>query len=138
MIYLLDTNILAEPVRPAPDTQVMDHITRHSRELATSTINWHEMLFGLRRMPASRRRDSLQRYLFQTLQATLPILAYDEPAAHWHAEERARLSSIGKPPSFADAQIAAIAATQNLILVTRNIRDFEHFQGLEIENWFGE
>ena len=42
----------------------------------------------------------------------------------------------GLSPAFIDAQIAAIAASNRLILVTRNIDDFQHFAGLDIENWF--
>lgn len=52
----------------------------------------------------------------------------------WH--ERARLTALGKPPSYADGQIAAIASANNLILVTRNVSDYETFTGIEIENWF--
>jgi len=39
-------------------------------------------------------------------------------------------------PAFADGQIAAISATRELILVTNNLRDFQYFDGLAIENWF--
>jgi tRNA(fMet)-specific endonuclease VapC len=57
-------------------------------------------------------------------------------AAEWFAEERARLSQIGRPPSYPDGQIAAIAATNDLILVTRNTTDFADFIDLQVENWF--
>jgi len=66
----------------------------------------------------------------------IPILAYDEAAATWHGKESARLILHGKTAPFIDGQIAAIARTNNLILVTRNIADFRHFEGLEMENWF--
>ncbi len=66
------------------------------------------------------------------------ILPYDERAALWHAKERARLVSEGYMPSFVDGQIASIANVNDLILVTRNVSDFELFSGLEIENWHGE
>jgi len=64
------------------------------------------------------------------------IFPYTPEAARWLAIERARLIKIGLPPSYADGQIAAIAHTNNLILVTRNVPDFIHFDGLRIENWF--
>jgi tRNA(fMet)-specific endonuclease VapC len=35
-----------------------------------------------------------------------------------------------------DGQIAAIARVNHLILVTRNIIDFQNFSGIEVENWF--
>jgi tRNA(fMet)-specific endonuclease VapC len=64
------------------------------------------------------------------------ILPYDASAAAWHARERARLTRRGKRPAFVDGQIAAIAAVNDLVLVTRNLRDFSGFSGLEIESWF--
>ena len=66
---------------------------------------------------------------------TMPILPYDDRAAEWHAEERARLSLKGLTPSFVDGQIAAISVVNGLILVTRNIDDFKQFLRLKIENW---
>ncbi len=37
---------------------------------------------------------------------------------------------------FADGEIAAIAFTQNLILVTRNVDDFSMYAQLQVEDWF--
>ena len=52
------------------------------------------------------------------------------------ARERVRLERIGQTPSLADGMIAATTAANNLILVTRNTKDFERFDGLHVENWF--
>ncbi len=60
---------------------------------------------------------------------------YDDVAATWHAGERARLERAGKPRPFADGQIAAIAAVNELVLVTRNVKDFKSFRGLELTDW---
>ncbi len=65
-----------------------------------------------------------------------PVLPYDRPAASWHARERARLSSVGRRPAFADGQVAAVAVTHDLRLVTRNVDDFADFADLAVENWF--
>ena len=64
------------------------------------------------------------------------ILPYCNEAAGWHAKERARLTAIGQTPSFIDGQIAAVAYVNNLIMVTKNIADFQPFSGLIIENWY--
>lgn len=66
----------------------------------------------------------------------MPFLPYDTAAAEWFAQERARLSAIGKTPSYADRQIAAVAQVNNLIVVTNNVKDYADFQNLQIENWF--
>lgn len=102
--------------------------------MAIASVVWHELLFGCERLPASRKRRAIEDYLFEAV-ATLPILPYDEAAAQWHAAERARLVAGGKTPPFSDSQIAAIAKTNDLVLVTANRMHFELFEGLQIEDW---
>ena len=134
--YLLDTNILSEPVRKTPDAKVVRHIQEAADEIAIAATTWHELLFGVFRMPDSRRRTALEQYLLDTIPPEIPILPYDAQAAAWFAQERARLSKTGLPPSYPDGQIAAVAAANDLILVTRNVSDFVEFSDLKIENWF--
>ncbi len=133
--YLLDTNILSEPRRPHPSPTVMAKLREHQEALATASIVWHELLFGIERLPRSRRKDALRRYLLEVIHPTLPILPYDERAAAWHAKARADLARKGITPPFADGQIAATAAVNNLVLVTQNQKDYAHFEGLEVEAW---
>ena len=64
------------------------------------------------------------------------MLPFDLAAAQWHGRERARLMSIGRPTPVVDGQIAAIAAVNGLILVTRNTDDFAVYAGIDVENWF--
>jgi len=132
--FLLDTNILSEPIRPKPILHVLEKLEQHQNEIATATVVWHELLFGCQRLPVSSKRQKLEQYLYQTV-AKLPILPYTQEAAEWHAQERARLSLIGKIPPFVDGQIAAIAKVNDLIIVTANISDYQAFSGLIIENW---
>ena len=136
MKYLLDTNILSEPVRKSPNPGVVTHIQEAADTIAIAATTWHELLFGVLRMPASRRRASLEQYLFNTIRTEIPILPYDAKAAAWFAKERTRLSGIGLPPSYPDGQIAAVAATNDLILITRNVADFTQFSDMKVENWF--
>jgi tRNA(fMet)-specific endonuclease VapC len=133
--YLVDTNVLSEPVRKEPDAAVVGKLREHEGELATASIVWHEMIFGVRMLRPSRKRSAIERYLAEVIAPALPILSYDAAAAEWHGEQRARLSETGLTPAFADGQIAAIAAVQGLILVTDNVRDFEHFDDLRVERW---
>ena len=133
--YLLDTNVLSEPLRPVPHPKVIDRLRRHQDELATASIVWHELWFGCQRLPDSAKRQAIEDYLTHVIAPSLPILPYDERAAEWHAAERARLTQAGQTPSFADGQIAAIARTQELILVTFNRADYAGFQDLTIEDW---
>ena len=94
------------------------------------------MRHGLGRLPPGRRHEALTDYLERLLRQPIAVLAYDCDAAIWHAEQQVALNAQGRPTPYADGQIAAIATTNGLTLVTRNVADFEHFGGLVIENWF--
>lgn len=133
--YLLDTNIISEPLRPTPNQQVLEYLKRYENEIAIASVVWHELLYGSYRLPHSAKRSAIEQYLNEVIAPTIPILPYDTQAARRHAAERARLVSLGQTPAFADGQIAAIAQVNNLILVTANIADFSRFQDLQIENW---
>lgn len=136
-MYLLDTNILSEPLYERPDTGVMARLERYEGDLATATTAWHELLYGIYRLPLRKRR-CYEHYLRNGLPAAITILPYDAAAAAWHARERARLAALGKTPPFADGQIAAVAAVNKLVLVTRNLPDFAPFESLRLESWHGD
>ena len=135
MLYLLDTNVVSEPLRPEPSEGVVRKLRVHGEESAIPAPVWHELRFGCARLPPSRRRDTLERYLEDVVLASFPVLDYDHEAADWHARQRARLVAAGQTPPFVDGQIAAIAHVNDLILITSNDRDFEKFQGLRLERW---
>jgi tRNA(fMet)-specific endonuclease VapC len=135
--YLLDTNVLSEPFKKNPNPGVMRRLEEHWEEVATAAPVLHELLFGCYRLPRSKRRTELEEYL-DSLESTLPILPYDQRAADWHALGRARLGLLGKTPPFFDGQIAAVAQTNELVLVTGNTGHFVHFEDLRIEDWTAE
>lgn len=133
--FLLDTNVVSEPLRPKPDRGVLRRLRRHEDEIAISSVVWHELRFGMERLPPSRRRSVIERYLEDVVLATMPILDYDRPAAEWHARERARLVERGETPPFVDGQIAAIARVHELTVVTFKDADFKRFQGVRVVQW---
>jgi tRNA(fMet)-specific endonuclease VapC len=133
--YLLDTDILSEPAKPRPSRKVMERLAARRDEVATASPVWHELLYGCARLPASSRRQSLEKYLNEILAPILAILPYDTAAAAWHAAERARLEARGRTPPFVDGQIAAVARVRGLTLVTRNVGDYRDFDGLVVEDW---
>jgi tRNA(fMet)-specific endonuclease VapC len=134
-LYLPDTNALSEPVKPTPNAVFMVQLQEHQHEIATAAPAYAEMYFGCLRLPLSRRRARLERYIQDAVLPLVPILPYDRAAAEWHAAERVRLAAIGRTPPFVDGQIAAVAATRGLILVTANLADFQHFAGLTVVDW---
>ena len=134
--YLLDSNILSEPARLKPNAHVLQQFSNYDDCYATAAIVWHELVYGCELLPASKRKEQLQAYLEMLLMNSLIILPYDQLAADWYAKERARLQFQGKTCAYADGEIAAIAVSNKLILVTRNIQDFQNFQNLSLQNWF--
>lgn len=136
IIYLLDSNILSEPVRREPDAGLMDKLAKHDGEYATAAIVWHELNYGCYLLPASKRKTQLLSYLAMLRDSGLVILPFAQSAAEWFAQERARLKTMGQTCAYADGEIAAIAAVNNLILVSRNTSDFACFHNLTVHNWF--
>ena len=113
----------------------MRRLREHDGEVAIPAPVWHELRFGCARLPPSRRRQAVERYIEDVVLASFPMLDYDREAADWHAVERARLSADGRMPPFVDGQIAAVAYVNDLILITSNTRDFRNFQGLQVQSW---
>ena len=83
----------------------------------------------------AKGREAIERYIEDVVLESFPILEYDWKAADWQARERARLATAGSTPSFVDGQIAAVAYTNGLILVTSNTRDVRCFKELKVQSW---
>jgi tRNA(fMet)-specific endonuclease VapC len=120
-----------------PDASLLRWLQAHADAIATASVVWHELLFGCYRLSPSRRRSAIESYLLDVVEPSVPILPYSAEAAQWHAQERARLSALGRTPPFVDGQVAAIAAVNDLVLVSANLADYEHFQGIEVVSWRG-
>jgi tRNA(fMet)-specific endonuclease VapC len=133
--YLLDTNVLSERLRLQPHPTVIQRLNASEGLVATAAPVVHELLFGALRLPPSSGRALIEHFLSEAVLTTMSILPYDTAAAEWHARERARLVTTGRTPPFLDGQIAAIAHTNGLILVTANVADYRNFADLQIEDW---
>jgi len=134
--FLLDTNILSEPLQLQPNPGVLTSLAHYRDEVATASLVVHELVFGYQRLPISRKRERIERYVYGLLNGGLMVFDYDQQAAIWHGQMRASLMAKGQTPSWVDGQIAAIAVVNGLTLVTRNIKDFQGFDGLQLVNWF--
>jgi len=104
-VIVLDTNILSELMRPAPNPAVVAWLDRQKPgDVATTTITVAEILFGIERLPAGQRRDT-----FTVLAADMfdqdfagRLLPFDAIAASLYARQMAALESRGKPIAMAD------------------------------------
>jgi len=133
--YLLDTNVLSELAKREPSMLVEQRLAALQFRCAVAAPTVEELNFGIRRLPPCPKRDMLDSWLEGVL-SNFVLLPYDHYCALWLGRERARLAAMGKPAPRADGEIAAIAAINELVLVTRNTVDFENFSGLRLENWF--
>lgn len=124
MKYLLDTNVIGEPLKSAPNRRVMAWLdTVHDDEVALSTPVLGEVLFGIQNLAAGRRRDRLMTQL-RHLCGRLPVLDYDLRAAGFFALIMAERRAKGRPMQKVDAMIAGIARANNLTLVSCDGRAF--------------
>ena len=135
LIYLLDTNTISEPSKLHPNQNVMKNLDKFQDKIAIPIFVIFEVVNGAYLLPESKKRNKVLNYIESSV-FELPILDYTIAAAEWHGKEAARLQQIGKKPPFIDAQIAAVAKVNDLILVTRNTDDFKYFADLKLENWF--
>jgi tRNA(fMet)-specific endonuclease VapC len=133
--FLLDTSTVSAAMWKMPDPGVLAKLREHGGQCAISAQVWHELQYGVGRLPRGKRRGILETFLREVLYRTLPILAYDERAAEWLATERVRLEKAAKRAPVVDGQIAAVAATNGLPVVTANVSDFSIFRGLAVQNW---
>ena len=137
-MIILDTNVVSEPLRPAPDAAVLAWLDAQApATLCLTSITLAELLAGVATLPAGRRRNRLALALSDQV---LPLfegrmLAFDTPAAHAFARVQAGATAAGNPISFADAAIAAIATSHGFALATRNVRDFKGTGLALIDPW---
>jgi predicted nucleic acid-binding protein len=137
VIFLVDTNTFCEAAKPEPNRRVLSRLMARQFDWATSATAWEEFTAGIGVLPRSGRRKKLEAYRDALIDAGLDVLPFDRTAAEWMGMERARLSRRGVTPAYRDAQIAAVAVTRRLIVVTRNVQDFRPFAGVRVQNWFG-
>lgn len=133
---LLDTNILSELMRPSPFPAVVEWLdAQPAEQLFISSVTQAEIELGLALLPDGKRKSELckaAKEIFALFDDR--NLPFDETAAHEYALIVSARSKAGRPVSVEDAQIAAIARSNKLRLVTRNSKDFEMIDGLIVIN----
>jgi len=128
-MILLDTNVLLELMAPKPSAAVLTWMTkqRFADVLYISTVTLGEILYGIEILPSGKRKDGLLHEAEAMFQEDFGarILPFDDAAARFFAQIAAARRMRGRPISYPDAQIAAIARVHQSSLATRNTADFE-------------
>jgi toxin FitB len=135
-MILIDTNVISEPWRPAPDPRVLAWIDAQAIEtLYLSTITVAELRFGIAALPSGKRRTTLHDRLERDVLPLFSerILPFDLDCSQAYADLMARAKIAGKAIGKADAYIAATAAARDLTVATRDTRPFEA-AGLDVLN----
>jgi hypothetical protein len=137
-VILLDTNVVSEPLRPAPDARVADWIDAQALEtLFLSAITVAELRAGLALLPAGKRRAGLH----ESLEArVLPlfsgrVLAFDLGCTRAYAQLMAKARAAGLAIASADGYIAAIAVANRLTVATRDTGPFRAAGIAVIDPW---
>ncbi|MBK5914808.1 PIN domain-containing protein [Rhodocyclus purpureus] len=137
-MIILDTNVVSEVLRPVPDARVLAWLASKPRSaLFTTTVTRGEIFYGVRLLPAGRRRDALLKAVQAIFDQDFDgqVLSFDSNAADCFAELAAKRKSAGRPISQFDAMIAAVARTSGASLATRNVKDFVDCSVKLIDPW---
>lgn len=123
----LDTNVVSELLRPAPEQRVVAWLAGlDGAGVYLTTITEAELRLGVAILPEGRRRDELAEMIDRIIREDFAgrILPFDSRAAEAFAAIAAARRAIGRPILHADCQIAAIARVHGASVATRNMPDF--------------
>ncbi|MCP4755572.1 MAG: type II toxin-antitoxin system VapC family toxin [Proteobacteria bacterium] len=135
-MVLLDTNVISELVKKTVNINVqswLDSIPVH--QVFTSAISKAEIEYGIAILPDGKNKSQIAELADKVLSLfgdrILPFSSDSTPA---FADIKSSRKKIGRPISYADAQIAAIAFHHGFHLATRNTMDFQAIEGLKLIN----
>lgn len=137
-MILLDTNVISEPLRTAPEPRVVEWLDAQALETVfLSVITVAELRYGVARLPNGRRRSALRERLETQV---LPVfagrmLAFDIPATQAYADLMARAQAAGFAIGMADGLIAAIASANGMTVATRDTAPFTAAGIAVINTW---
>jgi predicted nucleic acid-binding protein len=135
-MFVLDTDVISEITRLRPDGGVVRWLEKTPRAaLCLPSVVIAALFAGIEILPEGRKRDALHGFVSDFV-ATTPrenLLVFGVDEALRYAAIVAMRREHGREVKQLDAQIASIAATNRMPIVTRNVRDFEHC-GIEIVN----
>ncbi|MBR0555301.1 type II toxin-antitoxin system VapC family toxin [Ciceribacter sp. L1K23] len=127
-MIIVDTNILSELLRPQSDPGVLRWMdTQVLETLFLTTISLAELRYGIAKMPEGQRKAGLATAFEKTVKAVFDnrFLVFDEAAAKAYATLMSVSRSKGRAIAIADGYIAAIAASRNFDVATRDTSPFE-------------
>jgi predicted nucleic acid-binding protein len=124
-LIFVDTNVISETLKKAPDAAVLAWLVRNDAELALPTVAIGEIAFGIQKIRPDERANRLEQGLSEWRHRFAGrIFGLTEEAALVYGEIMGRASRQGRGMSAPDGMIAAIARVNGARLATRNLSDF--------------
>lgn len=138
MIFLLDTCIISELRRPKPDENLMAWYMNQDEDMFfLCSVSIGEVEYGISRLHEGNKKTELIKWLDQVLSIFQhSILSIDQQTALLWGQLRAQQESSGRTLPMADGLIAATALHSKATLVTRNTKDFDGIDNLQLLNPF--
>ena len=132
-MFIFDTDIYTNVIRKSPSEKLLNRLKKvPRRDQFTTTITIAEVYYGLMKAPNKKR---LHKLFESVLLPRATILPFDFSAARKYGEIRSFLEKQGTPLAHADLQIASIALTRDMTLITGNLKHFRRVPKLAAENW---
>jgi len=128
--YLLDTNVLSDPVRSPGGRAARKIAVVGEATVCTSIVVACELRYGAGRSGSARLSQRVE-----SLLQSVEVLPLDQESDRHYAEIRLHLDRIGEPIGPNDLLIAAHTLAFDLILVTHNVDEFARVPHLALENW---
>ncbi len=125
MKFIADANLLSEPTKPEPSPQVLEWLRLNEEHFAVTPVILGELEYGILLLPSGKGKKQLEVW-FEKIRSTAQCLDFDSKAASSWAHLLAQLKSKGHAMPIKDSLIAASAIAHNLIVATRNTRDFKN------------
>lgn len=136
-MILLDTNVVSEAMKPAPDDAMRGWLDEQAAEtLYLSSVTVAELLFGIGALPKGKRKDKLAGALDGVMELFADrVLPFDIDAARHYADLAVRARVAGKGFPTPDGYIAAIAASKGFVVATRDTSAFDAAGVEVIDPW---
>ncbi|MBB4292407.1 hypothetical protein GGE16_004486 [Rhizobium leguminosarum] len=134
-MIILDTNVVSEAMKPAPDEAVKFWLDEQAAEtLFLSSVTIAELMFGIGALPPGKRKERLSEALDGLMELfENRILAFDITAARHYADLAVKARAAGRGFPTPDGYIAAIAASKGFVVATRDTSAFDA-AGVEVIN----
>ena len=131
MKYMLDTNICIYIIKEKPQKVLEKFQSLNIGDICISIITFSELEYGVQKSKyTEKNKTALTNFL-----SPIEILPFNQKAALEYGKIRTVLEKKGGIIGAYDLMIGTHALSENLTLVTNNVKEFKRINKLTVENW---